>query len=69
MDGGGAVTSDLVQEVPDSLVVVVVLDDDAMVSDGGDELRLLLQQRAERRLPLRSSQGRVDLLLLLTPPL
>ncbi|KAF3855299.1 hypothetical protein F7725_023354 [Dissostichus mawsoni] len=44
--------------VPDHLVVVVVLDGDAMVSDGGDELRLRLQQKAERRLPLRSSQGR-----------
>lgn len=62
-------TSDLVQEVPDSFVVVVVLDGDVMASNGSDELRLLLQQRAESCLPLSSSQGRVDPLLLLTPPL
>ncbi len=60
---------DLVQKIPDGFVVVVVVDGDAMLSDGGDELRLLLQQRAESRLSLGSSQGRVDPLFLLTPPL
>jgi len=40
------VTSDLVEEVPDGFVIVVLLDSDAMASDGGDELSLLLQQRA-----------------------
>lgn len=62
-------TSDLVQYVPDSFVVVVVVGVDVMASDGGDVLHLLLQQRAESRLPLGSSQGRVDPLLLLAPPL
>lgn len=62
-------TSDLVQEVPDSFVIVVVLDGNLMTSDGGDLLRLLLQQRAKSCLPLSSTQGRVDALLLLTPPL
>lgn len=62
-------TSDLVEELPDGFVVVVVVDGDAMASDGGDELSFLLQQQTERRLPLRATQGRVDGLLLLTPPL
>lgn len=62
-------TSDLVEEVPDGFVIVVLLDSDAMASDGGDELSLLLQQRAESCLPLSSSHGQVDPLLLFTPPL
>lgn len=66
---GRAVTSDLVQELPDVLVPVVADGGAAMESDGGDVLRLLLQQRAERRPPLGPLQSGVDPLLLFAPPL
>lgn len=66
---GRAVTSDLVQELPDVLVPVVADGGAAVESDGGDVLRLLLQQRAERRPPLGPLQRGVDPLLLFAPPL
>ena len=61
-------TSNLVQEGLNSLVVVLLAGGDAVASDGCDELGLLVQQGAQRGLPLCSLQRGIDFFHLLTTP-